>query len=291
MNRNVASQPGGPGRPVDGRLPVSNVGSPTESVGSLPANLILRSLPEDEFDRVLESATRIDLLHHRDLYGPGHDIDHVYFLESGMISLLTIGQDGRAIETGVVGCEGVVGGTVILGSERTDAQAIVQSGGIAHAVPASLFVDVAERSPVLRSLVHRHTDFLLFQARQNALCHALHSIEARLCRWLLQANDALGGDVLEVTQEFCAHILGVQRTSLSMVAHALQGAGSIRTLRGRIETVNRVQLERAACECYRRVKDHPAAETALAARSFPRGSPPDAAGLGSAPPRPATSAE
>jgi hypothetical protein len=146
----------------------------------------------------------------------------------------------------------------------------VQISGIAHQVPRSQFLDLLEQSPVLTTLVQHHIQFLLFQAQQNAFCHALHSIEARLCRWLLQACDVLEGDVLEMTQEVCAHILGVQRTSLSLVAHTLQEAGSIRTVRGKIEIVNRPQLEKGACECYRRFKQYAAAADSLAASLRPR---------------------
>jgi CRP-like cAMP-binding protein len=245
-------------------------GAPAEGVRRLPINLILRSLPEDELARLLGASTLVPLQQHQILYQPGEPVDHVYFLDSGMVSMLTAGADGRAIETGVIGREGLLGSTALLGSEKAAGRALVQIGGTAHQVPRSQFLDLLEQSPVLTTLVQHHIQFLLFQAQQNAFCHALHSIEARLCRWLLQACDILGGDALEMTQEACAHILGVQRTSVSMVAHTLQEAGSIRTIRGKIDIVNRAHLEQGACECYRRFKQYPAAADSLAASLRPK---------------------
>jgi CRP-like cAMP-binding protein len=119
--------------------------------------------------------------------------------------------------------------------------------------------------PGFGAMVGRHLHHLLVQAQQNALCHALHSIEARLCRWLLQAADAVEGDTVDLTQEECAGSLGVQRTSVSMVAHALQVAGHIRTRRGRIVLLDRAALERNACECYRALSRPGAAVIAPAA--------------------------
>jgi CRP-like cAMP-binding protein len=102
--------------------------------------------------------------------------------------------------------------------------------------------------------VNRQLGLLLFQAEQNALCHALHTIEARFCRWLLQATDRLDSNLLELTQEACSQNLGVQRTSVSMVAHSLQRAGHLRTRRGKIEILDRSGLEKTACECYSQVR-------------------------------------
>ena len=217
-------------------------------------NLILLSLPAEERASVVESSTKVNLPQHSILYRPAQPIEHVYFLESGLVSLLTAGNDGRAIKTGVVGREGLVGSTVVLGAPATNGQAIVQIGGHALRVHASQFLQSYERLPALTRLVNGHLGLLLFQARQNALCHALHSIESRFCRWLLQASDHLETNVLELTQEACSQILGVQRTSVSMVAHSLQLAGIIRTRRGKIEILDRARLQSAACECYQHLK-------------------------------------
>src|SRR5262245_615042 len=228
-------------------------------------NAILRSLPTEAQARIVEYSTIVRLAQHRVVYRRGDPIENIYFLESGAVSLLSIGTDGRAIETGVVCREGLVGGTVALGSSAANSQAIVQIHGMGLRVPTSRFLQAYEELPVLARLVNRHLDFLLFQAQQNALCHALHSIESRFCRCVLQASDTLDSDVLDLTQEFRSHILGVQRTSVSMVAHALQVAGGIRTRRGKIEILDRSELQKTACECYGAVKQHIEAAYAKAA--------------------------
>jgi CRP-like cAMP-binding protein len=234
-------------------------------VNGMSSNWILRALPEDERASVLASCTPVMLPQHRAIYRPGDLLDHVYFLESGLVSLLSVARDGRAIETGIVGREGLIGGHVILGRPVATGEAVVQISGQAMKVPTARLLRLLESSPTLATLVNRHIDLLLLQAQQNALCHALHSIESRFCRWLLQASDTLESDLLHLTQEFCSHVLGVQRTSLSMVAHALQTAGGIRTRRGKIELLDRRELEKTACECYERAKQHLAATELKAA--------------------------
>lgn len=221
-------------------------------VGSMQ-NIILLSLPPDERACVAEYSTMVDLEQHRVISPSGQPTEHVYFVESGVVALLTTARDGRAIKTGIVGREGIVGSTIVLGSE-TSGQAVVQISGRALRAPASKFLSSYGQLPTLTGLVNRHIGLLLFQAQQNALCHALHSIEARFCRWVLQASDRLDNNVLELTQEACSQVLGVQRTSVSMVAHTLQLAGIIRTRRGKIEILDRTRLQNAVCECYQQVK-------------------------------------
>ena len=257
----------------------------------MSGNFILRTLPEAELMSVQPALAPITLEQQRTLYRPHEPIDYVYFFDSGVVSLLALAQDGRAIETAAIGSEGIVGANVLLGANLARTHAVLQTDGTARRMLASHFVRFADELPGLRGLVLLWLEFQLYQAQQNALCHALHSIEARFCRWLLQASDARGGDALEMTQELCAHMLGVQRTSLSMVAHALQGAGTIRTLRGKIQILDRPKLEQTACECYRKLKEHLTAQTALAAKSPPHGLRRDEGGRESGSPRPATYAK
>ena len=220
----------------------------------MTGNRILRALPEGEKAQIVEYCTPVTLTQHRIVYRPGEPLEHVYFLDSGLVSLLSVAKDGRAIETGIVGRDGLIAATVVLGRAASNVEVVVQINGQALKAPTSRFLRSYETSPTLGKLVNNHVDFLLYQAQQNAVCHALHSIEARLCRWLLQASDMVESDLLHLTQEFCSHVLGVQRTSLSMVAHALQLAGGIRTRRGKIEILDRAELERTACECYARAR-------------------------------------
>ena len=220
----------------------------------MPENHILLSLPAEEYSRIVACSSPVKLQQHSVIHEAGAPIDHVYFLDSGMVSLLTAGRDGRAIETAVVGREGLVGSKVVLGSFQPNGQAMVQLSGQGLKTTTAQFLRCYRELPTLFDLVNRQVGLLLFQAEQNALCHALHSIEARFCRWVLQASDRLDSNMLELTQEACSQNLGVQRTSVSMVAHSLQLAGYIRTRRGKIEILDRARLEGSACECYEQVK-------------------------------------
>lgn len=223
------------------------------------SNQILLTLPAEERASIVAYSTRVTLAQNFVIYRPGQPIEHVYFLESGLASLLAAGRSGSAIETALIGPEGLVGSTVVLGPKESNGGAVVRLTGDALRAPIAPFLQSCERSPALMTLVHRHVGFVLTQAEQNAYCHALHSVEARFCRWLLQVSDNSGSTVLELTQELCAQALGVQRTSVSMIAHALQLAGNIRTRRGKIEILDRLSLQNATCECYEQLRQRHAA--------------------------------
>jgi CRP-like cAMP-binding protein len=217
-------------------------------------NHILLSLPAEEYTRIIECSAPVKLQQHTVLYEPDAPMEQIYFLDSGVVSLLAAGRDGRVIETAVVGREGLLGSTAVLGSPHTGGHAVVQLSGHGLKIPTMQFLRCYRELPTLSDQVNRQIGLQLFQAEQNALCHALHTIEARFCRWVLQARDRLDSNVLELTQEACSQTLGVQRTSISMVAHTLQLAGIIRTRRGRIEILDGTRLQTAACECYEQVK-------------------------------------
>src|SRR5262249_16088999 len=179
----------------------------------------------------------------------GAAIDHIYFPLSGMISLLAVMQSGEAIETGIVGAEGVLGGDAAINGHLF-AQATVQLNGTALMMPKPRFVNAYHAHPHLRNLVNRYQSILLTQARQNAACHALHSVRGTLCRCLLESQDMIGSTRFRLTQEFLSHMLGVRRNTVSVEAHALQEAGLTRYTRGNIKILNRDGLEDCACECY-----------------------------------------
>src|SRR5262249_19388113 len=122
-------------------------------------------------------------------------------------------------------------------------------------LPAEKFVELATESVDFQALINSYHSTLYFQTQQSAACHALHNVEARLCRWLLHASDAVGGNDLELTQEFLSHMMGVRRTSVSVCAHLLQTAGFIRYSRGSVKILNREGLEETACECYAAIHD------------------------------------
>jgi CRP-like cAMP-binding protein len=161
---------------------------------------------------------------------------------------------GEAIETGIVGADGLLGGDAAINGHAFG-QTTVQQDGAALTMPKARFVEAYLKHPHLRNLVDRYQAILLTQAQQNAACHALHSVRSRLCRWLLQSQDMIGSDTFSLTQEFLSHMLGVRRNTVSVEAHAVQEAGLIRYRRGNITILNRDGLEDCACECYSVIRE------------------------------------
>jgi CRP-like cAMP-binding protein len=190
------------------------------------------------------------------LHNQGAAIEHVYFPLGGMISLLAVMKTGEQIETAIVGREGVVGASIGSNGSESAGQATVQIAGSAWRVEGSVFLELYESSLPFRTLMNKFQNVILLQAQQSAACHALHSVEARLCRWLLQSQDTTETDLVPLTQEFLSHMLGVRRTTVSLSAHALQTAGLIRYRRGNIKILNRQGLKESACECYESVRGH-----------------------------------
>jgi CRP-like cAMP-binding protein len=205
-------------------------------------NRILGQLSADELKSVQPWLTPLELRSNVVLHESGDAIEQVYFPLSGMISLLAVMQSGEAIETGIVGADGLVGGGAAINGHAFG-QMTVQLDGAALTMPRARFVDAYLAHPHLRNLVDRYQAILLTQAQQNAACHALHSVRSRLCRWLLQSQDLIGSDTFSLTQEFLSHMLGVRRNTV-------QEAGLIRYTRGHITILNRDGLEDCACECY-----------------------------------------
>jgi CRP-like cAMP-binding protein len=213
-------------------------------------NRILRQLSADELNSVQPWLTLMDLRPSAVLHQSGQPIERVYFPVSGMVSLLAVMQSGEAIETGIVGADGLVGGDAAINGHLFG-QMTVQLSGAALTLPKARFVDAYLAHPHLRNLVDRYQSTLLVQAQRNAACHALHSVRSRLCRWLLQSQDMIGSDTFSLTQEFLSHMLGVRRNTVSVEAHAVQEAGLIRYRRGNVTILNRDGLG----ECYSVIRE------------------------------------
>jgi len=190
------------------------------------------------------------------LHVPGASIKHVYFPLSGMVSLLAVMRTGEQIETAIVGREGVVGASIGSDGSESAGQTTVQIAGAAWRIEGPKFLDLYQESVPFRTLINKFQNLILLQAQQSAACHALHTVEARLCRWLLQSQDVTESDIVPLTQEFLSHMLGVRRSSVSLCAHALQAAGLIRYARGQIKVLNRDGLKESACECYEVIREH-----------------------------------
>jgi CRP-like cAMP-binding protein len=184
------------------------------------------------------------------LHEAGDPIEFVYFPQGGMISLLAVMMAGNGVETATVGREGAVGVMAGLGGRHATGRAVVQVAGALSQIAAAHFQNALSQSADLRDLMGRYNDAQITLVYQVAGCNALHQATTRLCRWLLQTRDRSDSDVLSLTHEFLSEMLGVQRTTVTMLARELQGLGLISYRRGRIEIVDRAGLEARACECY-----------------------------------------
>jgi CRP-like cAMP-binding protein len=216
----------------------------------LKRNRLLDRLVDGDFTRLRANLKYVPLTVGEILHPVGVPIKHVYFPERGMVSLLTVMKSGELIETAIVGREGVVGGWVAIDGRNANTQATVQIEGSAWQLPTAKFLEIYKASDAFQSAINRYQGVILFQAQQSAACHAIHSLEARLCRWLLLSQDITGSDEISLTQEFLSHMLGVQRSSVSLCAHTLQKTGLIQYARGKIKIQDRKGLEECACECY-----------------------------------------
>ena len=189
------------------------------------------------------------------LHEAGEPVEHIYFPHEGMVSLLAVMSDGQGIETATVGSEGVVGAMSGFGIRRGFTRAVVQAPLVASRISSVQFHTAVQKSEGLRNLMVSYNEALLAQVQQTAACNALHATESRLARWLLQTRDRVDSDVLPLTQDFLSQMLGVRRTTVTLVARQLEQAGVIQTRRGRIVIVDRKGLEDVACECYAIVRD------------------------------------
>jgi CRP-like cAMP-binding protein len=213
-------------------------------------NKLLAGLPRTQFDLLAPHLTTATLEQGIVLMEPGDEFDQVYFPHNGMLSLLAVLKDGKAIETATVGREGVVGAMAGLGLYKSLVRVVVQMPITLTKISSSQFRKAATGSEAIRNLCIHYNEVLLSQARVTAACNALHVIEARFCRWLLQSADRAGGDTVNLTQEFLAEMLGVRRTSVTEVASKMQNAGVITYSRGVIKILNRPALAKISCECY-----------------------------------------
>jgi CRP-like cAMP-binding protein len=223
----------------------------TAAEGTRVTNTLLLSIPDREFDLLRPNLEFLELPHHQILHEPGQKIDFAYFLNRGMASLVILTRDGRSVEVAIVGREGLVGTPLAVGLERGPYRAIVQIAANGFRVKASILAEVLPKSADLRVVLNRYVLIQGLQVAQIAACNRLHEIEQRLARWLLMCQDRIDSELLPVTHDFLAQMLGTGRPSVSLAAGILQRSGIIENLRGAVKILDRRQLEDAACECYR----------------------------------------
>ena len=222
------------------------------------ANRLLAGLPRPEFELFRSQLTIAPFAQGTVLAEVGDEIDQIYFPVSGMISLMIILKEGKAIETATIGRNGVFGASAAFGLHKSKVRAIVQMPMIAVTIAASQLRRAAESSKALQHLCIQYNEALLSQARITAACNALHMIEARFCRWLLQTSQVSGTKTITLTQEFLAEMLGVRRTSVTEVATKLQSAGLISYSRGVINILDFPGLLERSCDCFETLQEQDA---------------------------------
>lgn len=214
------------------------------------ANRLLLSLPAATFHRL---SPALELLHTE----RGQVIDHIdtpieymYFVNRGLVSVVKTMRDGRTVEVGAVGIEGVTDSNALFSIDRAILETIVQIPGSAFRIRRDLLRNEMSSDETLHEMMQKYARFAFTQVLQTAACNRLHSLEERCCRWLLIAHDNALSDTFPLTHEFLAMMLGVQRAGVSIAANLLKRAGLVEYARGRVTVMDRAGLEDAACECY-----------------------------------------
>lgn len=219
-----------------------------------PPNQLLQLLGAVDFDLLRPHLARVEMVRKSVLGEAGAATRYVYFPHGGSVSITVGLSEGQMIGVAMLGRDSVVGGGAALADGIAPADAVVLFPGTASVLEIAAFHAVAAASAPFRKLMVRHEQALLAHAQQSLLCNTLHPVEARLARWLLRARDLSDSEILPLTQEALAQMIGVRRNAVSLVAHALQRAGIIHYSRGQIEIVDLRALEMTSCDCYSAVK-------------------------------------
>lgn len=214
------------------------------------ANRILRALPPATLDRLSPDLECLETVNGQVIDRPGAAVEHLYFVNRGLISLVMSMQDGRTVEVGAVGIEGVTDLNALFETDEAFLDTMVQIPGTVFRIRRDKLAREVARDRFLRELLQKYSRFAYRQVAQIAACNRLHSLEGRCGRWLLTAHDNARADTFPLTQEFLAIMLGVRRAGISIAAHGLKKAGLIVYARGQMTITNRSGLEKTACECY-----------------------------------------
>jgi CRP-like cAMP-binding protein len=223
--------------------------SNTSNLG-LFKNRLLAALPDSELNLLEPHLEPVSFVPGTIIYQAGDTIRHTYFPNNGMISLLSVTEQGQTVEVGFTGFEGMVGLPVLLRQTEMPYQAMVQVKADCLRVESKHILKIFNQCGAFHDIALRYLYVVFKQLSQTCVCNHYHTIEARLCRWLTVMRERSGDKQLALTQEFLSQMLGVQRTSIGMIAQSMQMAGIIRYRRGKIEIVDDERLKNAACECF-----------------------------------------
>jgi CRP-like cAMP-binding protein len=219
-------------------------------------NVILNLIPKSEFPILSQHLEYSPLTHKKIIYQPNDSVEAIYFVETGVISILSVLQEGGSIEIATVGNEGVVGISSFFGTRKFPLKAIVQIEGEAYRMPVEKFEHfISKNNNSLSTIVRRYAQALFTQLAQSVACNRVHNIEQRCAKWLLQTSDRANSEKYALTQEFLGQMLGVRRASVNAVERDFQQRGLIRYKRGFVEIVDRAALGAVTCDCYRIIRD------------------------------------
>jgi CRP-like cAMP-binding protein len=218
--------------------------------GRVVHNLILLALPRKARDHCLARMEFIELPNPSVLTEKNAPIEHGYFVNSGLASILSVLGDGKSVEVGLSGNEGFVGLPLIVGFKTSPTRIIMLVEGSAFRITAKDLAAMLRDFPQLEKILQRYSQEVALQSVQVAACNRVHEVSRRLARWLLMSQDRLSSDLVPLTQEFLAHMLGTRRASVTVAAGALQKLGLISYVRGQLKVEDRKRLENASCECY-----------------------------------------
>jgi CRP-like cAMP-binding protein len=225
-------------------------GERTNLEGRPIRNGILLALPDSEFQSIRPSLSFEYLPSHTSLHEPGEKLEFVHFPNRGLVSFVVVTREGKTVEVGIVGNEGLSGTAALVGLTRYPHRAVVQIAGDGFRVRADALRNLLPTCLYFQNVCSRHAVLQGMQAAQSAACNRLHGIEQRLARWLLMTHDRVENGYLAITHDFLATMLGTDRPSVSLAAALLQRKGAIEYTRGAVRIVNRKLLEESACECY-----------------------------------------
>jgi CRP-like cAMP-binding protein len=227
-----------------------------EIEGNPVRNELLLGLPLSESNLILPQLTFVQLRTHDILEDPGELIKYAYFVNSGLVSVLSMMENGKSVEVGITGKEGCTALPMAVGLKTSLLRLVVQIQGTAFRMSSQALARSLRQCPVLEKRMQQYSQIMGMLSAQVAACNRLHEVDERLARWLLMSQDRVEGDIVSLTHEFLAHMLGTRRSSVTVAAGVLQRAGLITYNRGSVKIEHRARLEDAACECYDLIRKH-----------------------------------